>query len=133
MFFKEKIHKIEINYFFKLIISLVIGFCAGILGIGGGPFLIPLLMFVFHTEIKKIPGTSVFIVFISSLFSLVQHAADGNIDYIKALPLAIAAIIGSVIGTRLNRKTDGKTVINLYNIIMILLFLGSLAALTLNL
>ena len=90
-------------------------------------------MFVFHTEIQKIPGTSVFIVFISSLFSLVQHVTDGNIDYIKALPLAIAAIIGSVIGTRLNRKTDGKTVINLYNIIMILLFLGSLAALTLNL
>ena len=133
MFFKEKIHKIEINYFFKLIISLVIGFCAGILGIGGGPFLIPLLMFVFHTEIQKIPGTSVFIVFISSLFSLVQHVTDGNIDYIKALPLAIAAIIGSVIGTKLNRKTDGKTVINLYNIIMILLFLGSLAALTFNL
>ena len=133
MFFKKKIHKIEVNYFFKLMISLVIGFCAGILGIGGGPFLIPLLMFVFHTEIKNIPGTSVFIVFISSLFSLVQHMADNNIDYIKALPLAIAAIIGSVIGTRLNRKTDGKTVINLYNIIMILLFLGSLAALTLNL
>ena len=131
MLFKNKIHKIEVNYFFKLLISLVIGFCAGILGIGGGPFLIPLLIFIFHTEIKNIPGTSVFIVFISSLFSLVQHMADRNIDYIKALPLAAAAIIGSVIGTRLNRKIDGKTVINLYNIIMIVLFLGSLAVLAL--
>ena len=133
MFFKEKIHKIEVNYFLKLLISLIIGFCAGILGIGGGPFLIPLLMFIFHTEIKNIPGTSVFIVFISSLFSLVQHMADGNIDYIKALPLAAAAIIGSVLGTRLNRKINEKTVINLYNVIMVVLFLGSLAALALNL
>ena len=133
MFFKEKIHKIEVNYFFKLLISLVIGFCAGILGIGGGPFLIPLLMFIFHTEIKNIPGTSVFIVFISSLFSLMQHMADGNIDYIKALPLAAAAIIGSVLGTRLNRKINEKAVISLYNVIMIVLFLGSLAALALNL
>ena len=133
MFFKEKVHKIEVNYFFKLLISLVIGFCAGILGIGGGPFLIPLLMFIFHTEIKNIPGTSVFIVFISSLFSLVQHMAGGNIDYIKALPLAAAAIIGSVLGTRLNRKINEKTVISLYNVIMVVLFLGSLAALALNL
>ncbi len=129
MFFKEKIHKVEINYFLKLIISLVIGFCAGILGIGGGPFLIPLLMFVFHTDIKNIPGTSVFIVFISSLFSLAQHMADKNIDYLNAVPLAAAAIIGSVIGTKLNRKINDKTIINLYNIIMITLFLGSLAAL----
>jgi uncharacterized membrane protein YfcA len=129
MFFKEKIHKIEINSFFKLIISLVIGFCAGILGIGGGPFLIPLLMFVFHTDIKNIPGTSVFIVFISSIFSLAQHMAGNNIDYSRALPLAAAAIAGSIIGTRLNRKINEKTIINLYNIIMIVLFLGSLITL----
>ena len=126
MIFRKKIKKVKINKFLKIFLVFMIGFGAGILGIGGGPFLIPLLLFVFHIDEKRLFGTSVFIVLLTSFLSLVQHAYEFNIDYMKAFPLAIGAFLGSVVGTGINKKVSSDVVIRIYNIVMILLFLGGI-------
>ena len=126
MLFKKKIKKIEVSMFVKLILSFLIGFCAGVLGIGGGPFLIPLLLYVFFVEEDKLSGTSVMIVLISSAFSLGQHILNSNLDYSKILPLAVGAIIGSLIGTEINKRTGEKIVLTLYSIVLIVLFISGI-------
>ena len=115
--------KIVISKFIKFLIIVFIGCMAGFLGIGGGPFLIPLLLFIFSVDEDKVFGTAVFIVLISSFFSLVQHIFEMNIDYLKAVPLLLGAYIGSKIGTGLNKKIENSIIIKIYNYVIVGLLL----------
>jgi hypothetical protein len=48
------------------VIGMVIGFVAGLLGIGGGVFIVPLLIYVLRIPAKTTAATSIFIVVFSS-------------------------------------------------------------------
>ena len=68
------------------------GFISGLLGVGGGFILVPLLTLVgvpIHTAI----GTSLAFIVCASMAGLVQHLRQGSIDLILALILGLPAAI----------------------------------------
>lgn len=80
------------------LIGGILGFVSGLVGVGGGIFLTPILLLMNWTETKKAAG-------ISALFILVNSIAGlaGNYAQVLKLPGSvyvwiIAAIIGGVIG-----------------------------------
>jgi uncharacterized protein len=81
-----------------LLIGAILGFVSGLVGVGGGIFLTPILLLMNWTETKKAAG-------ISALFILVNSISGLFGNYAQVMQLSsvvfvwiVAAIIGGVIG-----------------------------------
>jgi hypothetical protein len=88
---------------FGLISGAVIGFVAGLVGIGGGIFLAPLLYMTRWSYAKQISATSSFFILVNSIAGLAGQFSKGfnDNDIIQIIPLMIAVFIGGQIGSRL--------------------------------
>ena len=102
------------------LIGLVIGFVAGLLGIGGGVLVVPLLIFFLGTPTKQAAATSMFIVCFSSLAGFITHASIAAIDWKLVLPAAVMCLIGGQLGSRIMvAKLKGRMVQILFGIVLL--------------
>lgn len=80
--------------------GLVSGLLAGILGIGGGSILVPLMVYLGFTPINAI-ATSSLAILLTSLSGSIQNWRMGYIDWHKIGSLALPALIAAQIGAAL--------------------------------
>jgi len=105
------------------LIGGIVGYIAGLLGVGGGNILIPLLILL-GFEPKKVAITVSFVVPFSALGSFFTYASYVALDWHLLLIIAIAAISGGYIGNYLMYfKLDQKQIKKLMAIILYLLAL----------
>ncbi|MFK5882225.1 MAG: sulfite exporter TauE/SafE family protein [Sulfurospirillum sp.] len=83
--------------FVLFVVGASFGFIAGILGVGGGNILIPLLILL-GFEPKKVAVTVSFVVPFSALSSFFTYASYVNIDWVLLFCISFSAIIGGYIG-----------------------------------
>lgn len=112
------------NKFAIFAVGLVLGFLASFLGIGGGPINVAVLTLFFSMNVKESAVYSVAIIFFSQLSKLITiFATAGFSPYShqwKTLVFILpAAIIGGIIGSSLNRKSDDKVVRKIFVAVMI--------------
>ncbi len=79
----------------------IAGFLCGLLGIGGGSIIVPVLFFFFSVPIKKAIATSLMVVFISAISGFLVHLKSKNTDFKLAFYLIISGVIGAYIGAYL--------------------------------
>jgi uncharacterized membrane protein YfcA len=79
-------------------IGVVAGGLSGLLGIGGGIFMVPGFVSWARLGIKEAVATSLACVGIFAIPGTVTHAVFGRVDWSFAIPLAIAVIPGARIG-----------------------------------
>lgn len=82
-------------------IGLTAGFASGLLGIGGGIVIVPLLVGVIRMPLKRALGTSLLAIVALVIPGTVVHAALGHIDWAICAALSVGAIPGARIGARL--------------------------------
>ncbi len=90
-------------------LGLCMGFMGGLLGIGGGVIMMPILFYLIGQETKYAALTSTMLVFATALFSTVMHASAGNINYQLVAFLVVGAFIGTRVGGMLQRKLTGMS------------------------
>jgi uncharacterized membrane protein YfcA len=117
---------VEVSLLRKLfsgsIIGFSIGFIAGLLGVGGGMFIVPLLIFALKIPTKISVATTAFIVVFSSFTGFITHYSIGHFDLGFALPVAVCAVIGGQIGSRIMvKKLSGSMIRRLFGIVLFLL------------
>lgn len=88
------------------VVALPIGFLAGLVGIGGGIFLAPLLHLTRWNSARAIAATASLFILVNSLFGLAGQLLKGGGDRIASavtlgLPLLIAVAVGGQIGSLL--------------------------------
>ena len=83
-----------------VLLGIIIGMASGILGIGGGIFLVPALILLGFGA-RKAPATSAIVVLFSSLSGFLSHVGAISIDFSILLVFAIAAVSGAQVGSRL--------------------------------
>lgn len=83
------------NNLISLIIGLAAGSCGGMLGIGGGLIMIPLMIGVLKLSQHQANGTSLVALIFTGLSGALTYALQGNIDYWAVAALALAAIVTS--------------------------------------
>jgi hypothetical protein len=103
-------HINSINIVYVLVAGSVVGFFSGLLGIGGGFVLSPILILVFKLPAAIVVGTSLFQMIFTALYGSISHAAKGNIDYYIAVFLIIGAVVGTQAGSVLTHKIRGKKI-----------------------
>ncbi|MEL7447026.1 MAG: sulfite exporter TauE/SafE family protein [Pseudomonadota bacterium] len=86
------------------IVAAPLGFLAGVVGIGGGIFLAPLLHLTRWRDARAIAATASFFILVNSLFGLVGQVLKQGTDALggavgAALPLLVAVAIGGQIGS----------------------------------
>ncbi len=94
----------EPNIVIALIIGAVIGLLSGLVGVGGGIFLTPILLLMNWSETKTAAGVSAMFILVNSISGLA-----GNYSQVIALPSNVwiwitAAVVGGLIGSTLGAK-----------------------------
>lgn len=84
--------------------GLMIGFLSGFLGIGGGVFLGPLLLFLGWADPKEVAAMNSALILVLSAVALAAHGIKGGADLMVVLPLALAAFVGGLAGATLAEK-----------------------------
>ncbi len=100
-------------------IGACIGVIAGLLGIGGGVFIVPLLIYVMKTPTKIAAASSTFIVCFSSLTGFLGYASMETINWLFILPAAVASFAGGQVGARImSARLKGKSIQVIFSIIL---------------
>ena len=105
--YSEKIIKINnINPLFSIMIGSVIGFTSGIVGIGGGIFLSPILFLLKAAHPKQIVTTASLFILLNSISGILGQLTKENVinELFNYYPLFLAVLIGGQIGNFLNLK-----------------------------
>ncbi|MFH1262998.1 MAG: sulfite exporter TauE/SafE family protein [Pseudomonadota bacterium] len=87
-----------------LVAGAILGFLGGVVGIGGGIFLAPLLYFLRWGNARQIAAASSFFILVNSLSGLAGQFQKSAYAYDLAtiVPLAAAVFLGGQIGSRLS-------------------------------
>ncbi|HOK80661.1 MAG TPA: sulfite exporter TauE/SafE family protein [bacterium] len=93
------IHIIE-----SLFTGLIAGFICGLTGMGGGTIYVPVFYFLFGFSIKKAIGTSLLVIFISSVSAFLAHMKARQINFKMAVLLIVSGIIGAQVGSAITAK-----------------------------
>jgi len=103
-----------------LVVGALAGFLAGLFGVGGGILIVPGLVLVSGMTQRLAHGTSLAAVLPISVASLVTYALQDNVDWIAGLWLAVGAVGGAVIGTRLLHVLPHRTLALAFAAILLL-------------
>ena len=105
-FNKEKIKINKIPRLISISIGSIIGFMSGIVGIGGGIFLSPLLFLMKAGYPRHITSSASLFILINSIFGIAgQLTKDQVLDQVITYwPLFLSVLIGGQIGSVLNIK-----------------------------
>ena len=90
-------------------IGLAAGFVSGLLGVGGGIIIVPLLTGILRMPLKRALGTSLLAIVALVIPGTIVHAALGHIDWAIFAALTLGAVPGARIGARLALGTRERT------------------------
>jgi uncharacterized protein len=90
-------------------IGVFAGFASGLLGIGGGLVMVPLLAGVLGMPLKRALGTSLAAIVALVVPGTIAHAALGNIDWSIFAVLAVGSVIGARIGATIALSAKERT------------------------
>ena len=86
-------------------IGVLAGMLASIMGVGGGFFMLPALIYVVGMPTGVVIGTSLLGILVVSIASCLAHAAAGQtVDVILALLLAVGAVVGAQYGSKIGSQ-----------------------------
>lgn len=89
-----------------ILFSFAVGVLSSLIGVGGGLIIFPFLVLYIRYSAQKAAGANAFIVTISSIVGSAGHLAVGHIEYVLIGVTAIAAALGSAVGSHVTVKAS---------------------------
>lgn len=103
------------------------GFMGGLLGLGGGGILVPLLASAFARQgmppeqaLHTALGTALTCMIVSSTASLRAHAAQANVDWRIAAGMAPGIVLGALLVTQFAQRLDAAAISLFFSLFMLL-------------
>lgn len=103
--------------------GLLLGFLASLLGIGGGPINVSLIMLMFSLPIKEATVYSIGTIFFSQLAKLTTIAISGNFfnyDLSRLYFVIPAAILGGWLGSKLSGMITAESITKVFQAVIVL-------------
>ncbi|MDA9931454.1 sulfite exporter TauE/SafE family protein [Candidatus Pelagibacter bacterium] len=115
---KSKLYE---SIFTPILIGLLVGFIAAIMGIGGAFILVPAMIYIIKMPTKLVPGTSLFVtIFVSVIVTFLHSFNYGSIDLLLVAMLVVGSIIGVQIGQKLGERIDSSGLRALLAVLLLL-------------
>ena len=121
-FNSERFQIKKVPIFLSVIIGSILGFISGIVGIGGGIFLSPILYLLKSGYPKQIATTASLFILINSLFGIAGQLTKDRTyyEFLDYWPLFVVVLIGGLIGNILNLKFfSNKTLVIITAVLVI--------------
>ena len=119
---KKELHSYREDrpYFALSLIGAFAGLLSGMLGIGGGGIISPLMLMLGFNP-KKITAITAFVVPFSSFSGFLTYWAMGNINWDLLVIASVAGVAGATLGTMfMQKKLNPKTVKKILAVILLL-------------
>ena len=102
-------------------IGLMAGMLSGLIGIGGGIIIVPMLLFIGLTQ-QQAQGTSLAVMLppIAFLAVLNYHKA-GQIEWKYALIISACFVIGSYFGSKIAINIDQRTLKKIFGVVLLII------------
>jgi uncharacterized protein len=97
-----------VNLWVALPLTVLTGFGAGMVGVSGGSFLVPLMVLACGVPMHTAVGTASTLIAATALMGFTGHAVQGDFNPSWALPLALVTIIGGILGGKFALKTKPR-------------------------
>ena len=97
----------DVSLWTLVLVGLVAGFSAGLLGIGGGIVQVPAMIYLLGVPTAVAIGTSLFMIVFASGMGTLSHAVHGNCDIVLAACLLVGSTVGAQIGAYVTKKLRG--------------------------
>lgn len=111
----------------KLLLGLFLSFfggvASGLLGVGGGTILVPIMCYALDFPIHFSIPTSMFIMIFTSITGVANHLQQGHVNLEYALYLGIGSVFGAQVGAYTGQKLSSR---NLHLIFAAMLIVASI-------
>jgi uncharacterized membrane protein YfcA len=108
-----------------VLIGLVIGCYGTIVGIGGGPIIMPVLIWLYGWKTESLVGTCLLIVFLNALSGSIGYLRQGRVDIVGATKFSLVAVPGTILAGLIHHWIDFKAFSVLFGVFLLLLALYS--------
>jgi uncharacterized protein len=124
-FQREKIIKMNLNFVRTALITTplgaLLGSISGLVGIGGGIWLSPILIMSGLANPKQAAASASLFILTNSISGFIAHTITKDIDFGLIIPLSIVVLIGGLMGSRLGAlKFDHQKIIIIIGILVAL-------------
>ena len=109
-FWRRRFGKYEyvVNLWLALPITAATGLVAGMVGISGGSFKVPLMVLACGVPMRIAVGTSSAMVAATALMGFIGHSVAGDFNTSWAIPMSAAAVFGGLVGSTFSLNTEPK-------------------------
>ncbi len=118
----SNIAKMSIRYKIPVAIAIgsVTGFLSGLVGVGGGFLLVPLMILLLHEPIHKAVGTSLIGVVGFATSGVIRHWMIGHIDSSLVGILVAGGIFLAPLGAKASKKTSRQLLRKIFSALLLL-------------
>jgi len=103
-----------------LIVGLIAGMFSGLIGIGGGIIIIPLLVFLFKLTQQQAQGTTLALMVPPiGLLAALTYYKQGYVDLKIAAMVAVGFFIGGLIGAKFAVNLPGPVLQKIFGVVML--------------
>ena len=103
-----------------IILGVIVGFVAAIMGVGGAFLMVPAMIYLIGMPTKLVPGTSLFVTIFVTGFVVASHSfAYNTIDLVLVLILITGSIAGVHTGQKVGQKLQGSELKTLLALLML--------------
>lgn len=121
IFHSQPIFKMN-SIYILLLVGLLAGVLSGLVGIGGGIIIVPVLVYFLHYSQQQAQGTTLFMFLLPiGIFGVYNYYKAGYVEFKTALIIASTFMIGSYFGSKMAITLDQKTVKQIFGVIIVLL------------
>jgi len=104
-----------------IVLGLIVGFIASIMGVGGAFLLVPAMIYIIGMPTKLVPGTSLFVTIFITAIVVILHAINyQSIDLVLVTTLIFGSIIGVQLGLKIGEYLDSSELKTLLAILLLL-------------
>jgi hypothetical protein len=115
-----KTSKVYESALVPIILGVMVGFIAAIMGVGGAFLMVPAMIYLIGMPVKLVPGTSLFVTIFICGFVVVSHAfIYHTIDLVLVLILITGSILGVHAGQKVGQKLKGSELKTLLSVLML--------------
>lgn len=113
-------------YYISAIIGIVIGLLSGIIGVGGGIFLSPIILIFGWGDAKTTAGVAAAFIWVNSASGLIGNSISGQLvlESSVLIPFAIAVVVGGVIGSRFGSEVFSQKTVRKSLVFVLILAAG---------
>ncbi|MFZ5823713.1 MAG: sulfite exporter TauE/SafE family protein [Bacillota bacterium] len=116
------VHRFSFNGPFAAVTSFGVGLIGAMLGIGGGPLIVPLMINGLNYPVHVATATSQSMIFLTSIGAVLLYLAGGNLVPSYAGALSLGVLAGAPAGAWLSARTRPRAIVWIMSVV--LAFLG---------